>query len=117
MVVVVVVAVAYLSFSAHVSLVYYTWYRTQIWSREDRQSVLNLLATSLINDQDITVKLATSLHIVLIELLYRAQQQVFNGRTVVDNDQHRQLCIAFSKLACLSPDVQWYAAFSCFRRI
>jgi len=71
-----------------------------------------LLATSLVNDKDITVKLATSLHILLLELLYRAQRQAFNGRDIVDNEQHRELCIALSKLACLSPDIQWYAALS-----
>jgi len=67
-----------------------------------------LLAASLVNDKDITVKLATSLHILLLELLIRAQRQLVNGCDIVDNQQRRQLCIALSKLACLSPDIRWY---------
>jgi len=79
----------------------------QIWSYTDRQSVLNLL-TSLLVDKDITVKLAISLHVLLLDTLCRAQRQAFNGREVADERSHQQLCIALSKLACLSPNVHWY---------
>ena len=54
------------------------------------------------------MKLASSLHVLLLDLLCRAQRQAFNGRDVVDEQQHQQLCIALSKLASLSPNVQWY---------
>jgi len=54
------------------------------------------------------VKLAVSLHVLLLDLLCRAQRQAFNGRDVIDKQQHQQLCIALSKIASLSPNVQWY---------
>jgi len=53
-----------------------------------------------------------SLHILLLELLDRAQRQAVNDRDIVDDGQHRQLCIALSKLASLSPDIQWYLTSS-----
>jgi len=59
-------------------------------------------------DKDITVKVAASLRVLLLDLLCRAQRRAFNGDDIVDEQQHQQLCIALSKLASLSPDVQWY---------
>ena len=82
--------------------------RVQIWSREDRQSVLDLLTTSLLTDKNVTVKLASSLFVLLLELLGRAQRRAFNGDQVSDGHQHQQLCIALSKLAHLSPNVMRY---------
>jgi len=61
----------------------------------------------LLSDKDITVNLGSSLHVLLLDLLSRAQRQAFNGHDVIDEQKHQQLCIALSKLASLSPNVQW----------
>jgi len=67
----------------------------------------------MLNDGDIAVKLAVSLRVLLLDLLSRAQRQAFNGRDVTDDRKHRQLCIAVSKLAHLSSDIQWYCMLHC----
>jgi len=65
-----------------------------------------------LTDKDITLKLSSSLSVLLLDLLYRAQRQAFDGHDVIDKQQHQQLCIALSKLAHQSPSIQWYVTLS-----
>ncbi|KAJ8008932.1 hypothetical protein DPEC_G00083550 [Dallia pectoralis] len=80
----------------------------QIWSQQDRQSILACLAQLLL-EKDYTLLLARHLRSLILDLLERNAERIkADGR--INHDLHERLCVALSKLLGVSPDAQAFAA-------
>uniref|UniRef100_A0A674E136 Midasin n=1 Tax=Salmo trutta TaxID=8032 RepID=A0A674E136_SALTR len=80
----------------------------QIWSQQDRQSILACLSQLLL-EKDYTLLLARHLRPLILDLLERNAQRIkADGR--INHDLHERLCVALSKLLGVSPDAQAFAA-------
>ncbi|CAB1342786.1 unnamed protein product [Coregonus sp. 'balchen'] len=80
----------------------------QIWSQQDRQSILACLAQLLL-EKDYTLLLARHLRPLILDLLERNAERIkADGR--INHDLHERLCVALSKLLSVSPDAQAFAA-------
>ncbi|XP_077366934.1 midasin isoform X3 [Festucalex cinctus] len=80
----------------------------QIWSQQDRHCILEYLAQVLL-EKDYTLLIARHLRPIVLDLLERNAERVkANGR--INHDLHERLCVALSKLLCISPDAQAFAA-------
>ncbi|KAM9551495.1 midasin-like isoform 2-T2 [Salvelinus alpinus] len=80
----------------------------QIWSQQDRQSILVCLSQLLL-EKDYTLLLARHLRPLILDLLERNAQRIkADGR--INHDLHERLCVALSKLLGVSPDAQAFAA-------
>ncbi|XP_049611993.1 midasin isoform X4 [Syngnathus scovelli] len=80
----------------------------QVWSQHDRHNILECLAQLLL-EKDYTLLIARHLRPLVLDLLERNAERVkSNGR--INHDLHERLCVALSKLLCISPDAQAFAA-------
>ncbi|XP_077408316.1 midasin isoform X2 [Vanacampus margaritifer] len=80
----------------------------QVWSQQDRHCILEYLAQVLL-EKDYTLLIARHLRPIVLDLLERNAERVkTNGR--INHDLHERLCVALSKLLCISPDAQAFAA-------
>ncbi|KAK6297294.1 hypothetical protein J4Q44_G00318770 [Coregonus suidteri] len=80
----------------------------QIWSQQDRQSILACLAQLLL-EKDYTLLLARHLRPLILDLLERNAQRI-KADSRINHDLHERLCVALSKLLGVSPDAQAFAA-------
>ncbi|KAM3861280.1 midasin [Diretmus argenteus] len=80
----------------------------QIWSQQDRQSILGCLAQLLL-EKDYTLLIARHLRPLVLDLLERNAERVKSGGRT-NHDLHERLCVALSKLLGVSPDAQAFAA-------
>ncbi|XP_069743424.1 midasin [Narcine bancroftii] len=78
----------------------------QIWNKQDRQCILNILAQLLL-DKECTLLIGRQLRPLLLDLLER-NVKVIKG-PVFNHDLHERLCVAMSKLIDVSPDVIMFA--------
>ena len=76
----------------------------QIWSQQDRQSILGSLA-GLLLEKDYTLLIARHLRPLVLDLLERNAQRV-KASARINHDLHERLCVALSKLLGVHPDVQ-----------
>ncbi|XP_028997386.1 midasin [Betta splendens] len=80
----------------------------QIWSRQDRQCVLDCLAQLLL-EKNYTLLIARHLRPLILDLLERNAERVkAAGR--INHDLHERLCVALSKLLNVSPDAVVFSA-------
>ncbi|XP_072559009.1 midasin isoform X3 [Paramormyrops kingsleyae] len=80
----------------------------QIWSQQDRQSILTSLAKLLL-EKDYTLLIARHLRPLVLDLLERNAERIkVEGR--INHDQHERFCVALSKLLGICPDAQLFAA-------
>uniref|UniRef100_A0A4W3JDL5 Midasin n=1 Tax=Callorhinchus milii TaxID=7868 RepID=A0A4W3JDL5_CALMI len=75
----------------------------QIWTRQDRQCILNVLAQLLL-DKECTLLIGRHLRPILLDLLER-NAQAAKGDGQFNHDAHERLCVAMSRLVDISPDV------------
>ncbi|XP_067097253.1 midasin [Osmerus mordax] len=80
----------------------------QIWSQQDRQSILSCLAQLLL-EKDYTLLIARHLRPLILDLLERNTERIKADGTI-NHDLHERLCVALSKLLFVSPDAQAFAA-------
>lgn len=76
----------------------------QIWSQQDRQSILECLAQLLLQ-KDHTLLIGRHLRPLVLDLLERNAEKVKAGGRI-NHDLHERLCVALSKLLGISPDAQ-----------
>uniref|UniRef100_A0A4W3JTX9 Midasin n=1 Tax=Callorhinchus milii TaxID=7868 RepID=A0A4W3JTX9_CALMI len=74
-----------------------------IWTRQDRQCILNVLAQLLL-DKECTLLIGRHLRPILLDLLER-NAQAAKGDGQFNHDAHERLCVAMSRLVDISPDV------------
>uniref|UniRef100_A0A4W3JQN7 Midasin n=1 Tax=Callorhinchus milii TaxID=7868 RepID=A0A4W3JQN7_CALMI len=81
------------------------WMRGEgrIWTRQDRQCILNVLAQLLL-DKECTLLIGRHLRPILLDLLER-NAQAAKGDGQFNHDAHERLCVAMSRLVDISPDV------------
>ncbi|MED6248455.1 AAA ATPase midasin, partial [Ataeniobius toweri] len=80
----------------------------QIWSQQDRQSILECLAQLLL-EKDYTLLIAHHVRPLILDLLERNAERVQAGGQI-NHDLHERLCVALSRLLGISPDAQAFAA-------
>ncbi|KAM9782721.1 LOW QUALITY PROTEIN: midasin [Neosynchiropus ocellatus] len=80
----------------------------QIWSKQDRQCILDCLAQLLL-EKDYTLLIARHLRPLILDLLERNSARVKSGGRI-NHDHHERLCVALSKLLGISPDAHMFAA-------
>lgn len=76
----------------------------QIWSQQDRQSILDCLAQLLL-EKDYSLLIARHLRPFILDLLERNSERVRAGGRI-NHDLHERLCVALSKLLNISPDAK-----------
>ncbi|MEQ2177456.1 hypothetical protein GOODEAATRI_003702, partial [Goodea atripinnis] len=76
----------------------------QIWSQQDRQSILECLAQLLL-EKDYTLLIARHVRPLILDLLERNAERVQAGGQI-NHDLHERLCVALSRLLGISPDAQ-----------
>ncbi|XP_069830840.1 midasin-like isoform X2 [Dendropsophus ebraccatus] len=74
-----------------------------IWTPQDRESILNLLAQLLL-DKECSLLIGRQLRPLLLDLLERNAQCIKAGGQV-NHDLHERLCVAMSRLVASHPDV------------
>ncbi|KAE8602908.1 hypothetical protein XENTR_v10014171 [Xenopus tropicalis] len=79
----------------------------QIWSPQDREAILNILAQLLL-DKECTVLIGRQLRPLLLDLLERNAESIRAGGQI-NHDLHERLCVAMSKLINCYPDVLPFA--------
>uniref|UniRef100_A0A8C6R246 Midasin n=1 Tax=Nannospalax galili TaxID=1026970 RepID=A0A8C6R246_NANGA len=79
----------------------------QVWTPQDRQSILNTLAQLLL-DKDHTVLLGRQLRPILLDLLERNAEAIKTGGQV-NHDLHERLSVSMSKLIGNHPDILPFA--------
>ncbi|XP_061668786.1 midasin isoform X2 [Syngnathoides biaculeatus] len=80
----------------------------KIWCQRDRHCILECLAQLLL-EKDYTLLIARHLRPILLDLLERNAERVkANGK--INHDLHERLCVALSKLLCISHDAQAFSA-------
>lgn len=79
----------------------------QIWSPQDRQALLQSLASLLLH-ANCTVDVAAAFPGLILDLLHRAKDLVEDRNGKVDWVQHQRLCIALSKIVHISSDARWW---------
>ncbi|XP_067386141.1 midasin isoform X2 [Emydura macquarii macquarii] len=79
----------------------------QIWSRQDRQRILNALAHLLL-DKECTLLIGRQFRPILLDLLERNAEAI-NAGGQINHDLHERLCVAMSKLIGDHPDVLPFA--------
>ncbi|XP_067841398.1 midasin [Heptranchias perlo] len=77
-----------------------------IWNKQDRQCILNVLAQLLL-DKECTLLIGRHLRPLLLDLLERNVKAIKGG--AFNHDLHERLCVAMSKLIDISPDVISFA--------
>ncbi|KAM9704373.1 midasin [Menidia menidia] len=80
----------------------------QIWSQQDRKSILECLAQLLL-EKDYTLLIARHVRPLVLDLLERNAERV-TGAGRIHHDLHERLCVALSKLLGISPDAHSFAA-------
>ncbi|KAM4713456.1 midasin isoform 2-T2 [Anableps anableps] len=80
----------------------------QIWSQQDRQSILECLAQLLL-EKDYTLLIARHVRPLILDLLERNAERVKAGGRI-NHDLHERLCVALSRLLGISPDAHAFAA-------
>ncbi|KAG8444766.1 hypothetical protein GDO86_009802 [Hymenochirus boettgeri] len=75
----------------------------QIWSPQDREAILNILAQLLL-DKECTLLIGRQLRPLLLDLLERNEELIKAGGQI-NHDLHERLCVAMSKLVNSYPDV------------
>ncbi|XP_040284697.1 midasin isoform X1 [Bufo bufo] len=79
----------------------------QIWTPQDRESILSLLAQLLL-DKECTLLIGRQLRPLLLDLLERNGECIKAGGQV-NHDLHERLCVAMSKLVASHPDALPFA--------
>ncbi|XP_074982679.1 midasin isoform X2 [Caretta caretta] len=79
----------------------------QIWTRQDRQCILNALAQLLV-DKECTLLIGRQFRPILLDLLERNAEAI-NAGGQINHDLHERLCVAMSKLIGDHPDVLPFA--------
>uniref|UniRef100_A0A3B3WF87 Uncharacterized protein n=1 Tax=Poecilia mexicana TaxID=48701 RepID=A0A3B3WF87_9TELE len=79
----------------------------QIWSQQDRQSILECLAQLLL-EKDYTLLIARHVRPLVLDLLERNAERVKAGGRI-NHDLHERLCVALSRLLSISPDAHAFA--------
>ncbi|XP_012709437.2 midasin isoform X1 [Fundulus heteroclitus] len=79
----------------------------QIWSQQDRQSILECLAQLLL-EKDYTLLIARHVRPLVLDLLERSAERVQAGGSI-NHDLHERLCVALSRLLGISPDAHAFA--------
>ncbi|KAM9562699.1 midasin isoform 4-T5 [Guaruba guarouba] len=79
----------------------------QIWTRQDRQFILDALAQLLL-DKECTLLIGRQVRPILLDLLERNAEAIKAGGQI-NHDQHERLCVAMSKLVADHPDVLPFA--------
>ncbi|XP_075718267.1 midasin isoform X3 [Rhinoderma darwinii] len=79
----------------------------QIWSPQDRESILSMLAQFLL-DKECTLLIGRQLRPLLLDLLERNAECIKAGGQV-KYDLHERLCVAMSRLVASHPDVLPFA--------
>ncbi|XP_066464567.1 midasin isoform X2 [Eleutherodactylus coqui] len=79
----------------------------QIWTPQDRESILNMLAQLLL-DKECTLLIGRQLRPLLLDLLERNAECIKAG-SQVNHDLHERLCVAMSRLVASHPDVLPFA--------
>ncbi|XP_061609171.1 midasin isoform X3 [Phyllopteryx taeniolatus] len=80
----------------------------QTWSQQDRRGILECLAQLLL-EKDYALLIARHSRALVLDLLERNAERVkANGK--INHDLHERLCVALSKLLCISPDAQAFSA-------
>lgn len=77
---------------------------SQIWSQQDRQGILCLLAQLLI-EKEYTLLIARHLRPLVLDLLERNAERI-KKNVRLNHDLHERLCVALSKILSISPDAQ-----------
>ncbi|KAM4681125.1 midasin isoform 3-T3 [Amazona ochrocephala] len=80
----------------------------QIWTRQDRQFILDALAQLLL-DKECTLLIGRQVRPILLDLLERNAEAIKAGGQI-NHDQHERLCVAMSKLVADHPDVLPYTS-------
>uniref|UniRef100_A0A8C8S1Z5 Midasin n=1 Tax=Pelusios castaneus TaxID=367368 RepID=A0A8C8S1Z5_9SAUR len=78
-----------------------------IWTRQDRQCILNALAQLLL-DKECTLLIGRQFRPILLDLLERNAEAI-NASGQINHDLHERLCVAMSKLIGDHPDVLPFA--------
>uniref|UniRef100_A0A8C0IUI7 Midasin n=1 Tax=Chelonoidis abingdonii TaxID=106734 RepID=A0A8C0IUI7_CHEAB len=78
-----------------------------IWTRQDRQCILNALAQLLV-DKECTLLIGRQFRPILLDLLERNAEAI-NAGGQINHDLHERLCVAMSKLIGDHPDVLPFA--------
>uniref|UniRef100_A0A8C0HJP3 Midasin n=1 Tax=Chelonoidis abingdonii TaxID=106734 RepID=A0A8C0HJP3_CHEAB len=79
----------------------------EIWTRQDRQCILNALAQLLV-DKECTLLIGRQFRPILLDLLERNAEAI-NAGGQINHDLHERLCVAMSKLIGDHPDVLPFA--------
>ncbi|XP_013912735.1 PREDICTED: midasin-like, partial [Thamnophis sirtalis] len=79
----------------------------QIWSHQDRQSILTALSQLLL-DKECTLLIGRQLRPILLDLLERNAETI-KSCGQINHDLHERLCVAMSKLIGDHPDVMPFA--------
>uniref|UniRef100_A0A3Q2D7A0 Midasin n=1 Tax=Cyprinodon variegatus TaxID=28743 RepID=A0A3Q2D7A0_CYPVA len=77
----------------------------QIWTQQDRQSILDYLAQLLL-EKDYTLLVARHVRPLILDLLERSADRVKAGGRI-NHDLHERLCVALSRLLSISPDAHF----------
>ncbi|XP_019393298.1 PREDICTED: midasin isoform X2 [Crocodylus porosus] len=79
----------------------------QIWTEQDRQGLLHVLAQLLL-DKECTLLIGRQFRPILLDLLERNAEAIKAGGQF-NHDLHERLCVAMSKLIVVHPDVLPFA--------
>uniref|UniRef100_M4AJ01 Midasin n=1 Tax=Xiphophorus maculatus TaxID=8083 RepID=M4AJ01_XIPMA len=90
---------------SHNQISQYLSKQLQIWSQQDRQSILECLAQLLL-EKDYTLLIARHVRPLVLDLLERNAERVKAGGRI-NHDFHERLCVALSRLLSISPDAHF----------